>query len=68
MRSPSARWATPALVAAYVVMVLGMPRIADIDEIITRWPRFCARKISIAASVWARAATKLVIAVCRLAS
>ena len=30
--------------------------------------RLCARKISIAASDWASAATKLVIAVCRLAS
>jgi hypothetical protein len=50
------------------VMVLRMPRRAEIDEIITRWPLFWARKISIAASVWASAATKLVIAVSRLAS
>ena len=68
LRSPSASAATPALVAAYVVTVLRMPRMAETDEIITRWPRFWARKISMAASVCARAPTKLVIAVCRLAS
>jgi hypothetical protein len=67
-RSPSARVATAALVAAYVVTVLRMPRMAETDEIITRCPRRWSRKISMAASVCARAATKLVIAVCRLAS
>ena len=41
---------------------------ADIELIITKWPAFCSRKISIAASDWASAATKLVIAVSRLAS
>ena len=40
---------------------------ADTDEMNTRWPRFWARKISIAASAWHSAATKLVMAVCRLA-
>ena len=44
-----------------------MPRIADIEEMNTRCPRFCARSTSIAASAWQRAATKFVIAVCRLA-
>src|SRR3990167_126901 len=34
----------------------------------TRWPLFCARKISMAASHCASAAMKLVCAVCRLAS
>ena len=68
MRRPSARCATPAFVAAYVVSAFGRPRIADIEEIITRWPEPWARKISMAASDWASAATKLVIAVSRLAS
>ncbi len=44
-----------------------MPRIADIEEMNTRCPRFWARKISMAASAWHSAATKLVIAVCLLA-
>ena len=61
-------WAAPAFVAAYVVICLGMPRMADIELIITKWPAFCSRKISIAASDCASAATKLVIAVSRLAS
>ena len=56
------------MVAAYVVIVLRIPRIAVTDEIITRCPRFWARKTSIAASVCASAATKFVIAVCRFAS
>ena len=68
MRSPSAEVGDAGLGRGVVVIVLGMPRIADIDETITRWPAFCARKISIAASAWAIAATKLVIAVSRLAS
>ena len=67
-RMPSARAATPAFVAAYVVTVLGIPRMADIDEMTTRWPRFLARKISIAASHWASAPMKFVIAVALLAA
>ena len=62
-RKPSARWATAALVAAYVVMFLGIPRSAENDETITRWPEPCARKIAAAASVWASAPMKLVSAV-----
>ena len=54
--------------AAYVVSVFGIPRIADIDDTITRCPASWSRKISIAASVWASAATKFVIAVSLLAS
>ena len=38
------------------------------DDIATKCPAFCARKISIAASLWAMAAMKLVSAVCRLAA
>ena len=37
-RMPSAIIARPAFVAAYVVIDDGMPRIADIEEMTTRWP------------------------------
>src|SRR3546814_2015517 len=56
-----------AFVAAYVAIALGMPRIADMDEIITKWPVPWARNTSIAASDWARAPMKFVIAVSLLA-
>jgi hypothetical protein len=46
------------------VTVPGIPRIALIDETVTRCPSFCFRKISTAASHCARAAMKFVSAVC----
>ena len=66
-RIPSVSVASAALDAAYAVTLPRMPRSALIDEIVTRCPAFCLRKISTAASHCASAATKFVSAVCRLA-
>src|SRR6478609_1561948 len=49
-------------------MFPGIPRSAENDDTITRWPEPWARKIAAAASVWASAPMKLVSAVCLLAS
>src|SRR5690606_39733891 len=49
-------------------MFRGMPRIALNDDTTTRCPAFCSRKISIAASHCASAATMFVSTVCLLAS
>ncbi len=38
IRMPSARCAIPALVAAYDVIEPGIPRMADSEEMTTRWP------------------------------
>ena len=50
IRIPSLSDVHAALVAAYTVMALRAPRTALTEDIVTRWPAFWLRNISMAAS------------------
>ena len=66
-RMPSASAFTAALLAPYAVRVSRMPRMLATEEISTRCPAPCARKISIAASHCACAPRTLVCRTARFA-